>query len=387
MRLAILTNILAPYRIPLFEELAKRCDLEVLLLADRHANRNWKAPRVGFSTRVLPGIQIGGASVDPVHLNVGAWSALRAFRPDVVLGGGFTPAHLAALAYCRAHRRRHICWGELHLGHPSEALALRRWVRHVMVRASDGWIASSSATKDAFTHYGADPLRVRVSLIPVRNAMFRHAAAEARRSGLSDSLRNRCGMPLLLGVGRLAPEKGWVELLRALPAVRREFPEVALVIAGDGPQRAQIEALVDELALERVFMIGMRTAEEIAALYAAADLFVLPSLAEPFGAVLSEAIACGTLTAASVHAGATRDLIVPHDTGFVIEPRDTAGFAATICRALHLSPSVRAAMVARAAERQPTDDSIAGADDIVSYARDVARHRGVSTPAHATPNP
>src|SRR5687767_4900312 len=98
MRLAVVTNILAPYRIPLFERLAQRCDdFLVILLATRHANRDCVAPPVSFATRTLPGIQIGSrGNVDPVHLNVGAWRALRQFRPDVVMGGGFTPWHVAA---------------------------------------------------------------------------------------------------------------------------------------------------------------------------------------------------------------------------------------------------------------------------------------------------
>src|SRR5262245_11614357 len=114
MRLAVLTNIIAPYRIPLFEELAARCDVEVLTLAQRHSGRDWTPTAARFTTRSLPGLRITRpGTVDPVHLNLGAWSALRKFRPDVVLAGGFTPAHLEALAWCRSSRRAFVCWGEL----------------------------------------------------------------------------------------------------------------------------------------------------------------------------------------------------------------------------------------------------------------------------------
>lgn len=388
MRLAVLTNILAPYRVPLFEEIARRCDLEVILLADRHANRDWTPSAVGFSTRTLPGIRIGRAhTVDPAHLNFGAWGALRKFRPDVVFGGGFTPAHLAAFAYCRAHRRRYVCWGELILRHPSESVALRRWVRHVVVGASDGWIASSSESRDAFVHYGAKPAQVLVSLMPVRNALFRQHAAEARRTGLVQSLRERYGTPMILSVGRLVAEKGWTQLLQALQVVRRDAPEAALVIAGDGPERTELEARVKSLGLERVFLIGSRNVAELSALYAAADVFVFPTLTDTYGAVLAEAIACGTLAVASVHAAATRDLIVPQDTGYAADPLDTDAFAAAISQALRVPEPVRAAMIARAADRLPLDDSVAGANDIVSYARDVARRPDGWLPTPVKPDP
>src|SRR5262245_6150237 len=113
MRLAVVTNILAPYRIPLFEEMAKRCDaFLVILLADRHANRDWESTPVAFATHTLSGFNIGRTgSVDPVHVNVGTIGALRRFDPDVVIGGGFTLAHLAALSFCRMRGRHYISWG------------------------------------------------------------------------------------------------------------------------------------------------------------------------------------------------------------------------------------------------------------------------------------
>ncbi len=374
MRLAVVTNILAPYRIPLFEELAKRCeDFLVLLLADRHASRDWVAPTTSFATRTLPGIRINMAgAVDPMHVNVGAFGALRSFRPDVVLGGGFTPAHLAALTYCRTHRKDYLSWGELVLGTESEAFAPRRWMRHVMVRLSDGWIASSSASRDAFVHYGADRNRVLVSLMPVCNAKFRSDAALARQSGECALIRARYPGPLIVSVGRLLDSKGWKELLGAMVRVRSEIPECVLVVAGDGPQRAEYQQLAHSLGLSKVFFIGSQTAREVAALYAAADVFVFPTLGDSFGAVLAEAIACGALAVASTHAAATGDLVTDGVSGFTIDPRNLQAFAATLIHALRMPERARLAMTVAASSQLAPDDSVAAADAIVSYARRVA---------------
>jgi glycosyltransferase involved in cell wall biosynthesis len=378
MRLAVVTNILAPYRIPLFEEMAKRCDdFLVVLLADRHASRDWVAPTVGFATRTLPGIRISMAgAVDPVHINVGAYGALRSFRPDAVLGGGFTPAHVGAMAYCRTHRKDYLCWGELILGHESESFAPRRWLRHAMVRLSNGWIASSSASRDAFTHYGAGSDNVLVSLMPVRNALFRQHAKNARHSGETQRLRERFGTPLMVGAGRLITQKGWPQLLLTLVAVRREIPDCTLVVAGEGPDRAAFEALAKSLALDNVHFVGSLDVERLAALYAAADVFVFPTLQDPFGAVLSEAIACDTLAVASKHAAATRDLVTHESSGFIVDPRATDDFAATLVRALRLPAHSRDDMTARAAAPLALDDSAASAEEIVSYSRRVALRRG-----------
>jgi glycosyltransferase involved in cell wall biosynthesis len=385
MRLAVVTNILAPYRIPLFEELARRCDdFLVLLLADRHSSRDWVAPSVNFATRTLPGIRISRAgAVDPIHINVGAWRALRSFRPDVVLGGGFTPAHVGAMAYCGAHRKSYLSWGELILGTESEAFAPRRWLRHAMVRLSDGWIASSSASRDAFVHYGAEGNRVLVSLMPVCNAKFRSDAALARQSGECALVRARYPGPLIVSAGRLTDAKGWKELLGAMVQVRNEIPECVLVVAGDGPHRAEYQQLAQSLGLGKVFFIGPQTATEVAALYAAADLFVFPTLGDSFGAVLAEAIACGALAVASTHAAATGDLVTDGVSGFTINPRDHQTFAATLIHALRMPEHAKQEMSAAASSRLAADDSVAAAEAIVSYARGVAFGHGAPTSPHA----
>ncbi|HEU4780694.1 MAG TPA: glycosyltransferase [Steroidobacteraceae bacterium] len=370
MRLAVVTNILAPYRIPLFSALASRCDdFLVLLLADRHVNRDWFAPPVGFATRTLPGIRISNAAgVDPVHLNVGAWAALSTFRPDVVLGGGFTPAHLAAMLYCRYHGKEYVPWGELTLAHQSEELALRRWLRRWMIGSSRRFIASSTATRAAFVHHGADPGNVLVSPMPVGNAVFRALAASARASGDCARIRLRHGTPLIVSAGRLVDSKGWIHLLRAFQIVSREFPSAELVIAGEGPRREHYLVLADSLRIRsRVRFAGQLTANQLASLYAAADVFTLATLADPYGAVLPEAMACDTVVVSSVHAAATADMVVDGESGFIADPLDEQAFADALTRALSLSPERRATLLAQARLRTPDDDMEYSASAIVDF--------------------
>ena len=374
MRLAVVTNILAPYRIPLFEELAKRCeDFLVLLLADRHASRDWVAPAASFATRTLPGIRINMAgAVDPIHINVGRSARCGRSVPTWCWAAASRLHIWAPLTYCRTHRKDYLCWGELVLGTESEAFAPRRWMRHVMVRLSDGWIASSSASRDAFVHYGADRNRVLVSLMPVCNAKFRSDAALARQSGECALIRARYPGPLIVSVGRLIDSKGWKELLGAMVRVRSEIPECVLVVAGDGPQRAEYQQLAHSLGLSKVFFIGPQTAREVAALYAAANLFVFPTLGDSFGAVLAEAIACGALAVASTHAAATGDLVTDGVSGFTIDPRNLQAFAATLIHALRMPERARLEMTVAASSQLAADDSVAAAEAIVSYARGVA---------------
>ena len=98
MRLVIVTNILTPYRVPLFKTLAEQVDdLTVLLMAEQEENRQWQLGPVPFKTEILPGwhARPKGAEVS-LHFNYGVIRRLRRLDAEVVLSGGFAPAHLAA---------------------------------------------------------------------------------------------------------------------------------------------------------------------------------------------------------------------------------------------------------------------------------------------------
>lgn len=124
------------------------------------------------------------------------------------------------------------------------------------------------------------------------HALDRHAA------------RVRLGVPqegtVILFVGRLARQKGVAHLIRAMPGVRAQVPDVRLLIVGEGETKPELLALTAQLGLEAVVMFaGARPHEDVIGLMRASDLFVLPSLTEPFGIVLVEAMSCGLPIVAS----------------------------------------------------------------------------------------
>src|SRR5262245_34499494 len=110
MKLAVVTNILTPYRLPLFEYFGESTrDCTVLLQAEHEANRHWHLPPATFTIDVLPGIHFRptGAEV-PIHLNYGILRRLRRLQPDIVLSGGFAAANLMAYVYCKLFGKRYV---------------------------------------------------------------------------------------------------------------------------------------------------------------------------------------------------------------------------------------------------------------------------------------
>lgn len=353
MHLAIVTNILAPYRIGLFEEIERRCGrLTVLVLAQSHRQRLWELPAHRIEVEVIPGIQVrtkGG--MEPVHLNYGLARRLMRLQPDCVLSGGFAPGNVEAWVYCRLFKRPFINWGELTLRDSASGSVIRRAVRRLLCGRSDGVIASSTVSRAAYCHYGAEERSAIVAPMPIDVGFFGGAAADFRRSAGYGAHRDGASWPRLLTVGALERQKGYPELFRIYERLLDRFPGASLWIAGDGSRRSEYELHCRERDWQRVRFLGFLQREQLVPYYAAADLFVCPSLGDAFGAVIAEAMAANVPVVSSVHAAATFDLVEDGVGGFHIDPSDASASTATVARALEQSPVEKEAMLRRASDR------------------------------------
>lgn len=136
----------------------------------------------------------------------------------------------------------------------------------------------------------------------------------------SNALQNKYGLAnhYCLYVGRLAPRKGLDYLLHAL----KKTTNIQCVIVGDGPQREYLLSLRENLGLrERVIFTGYVPKKDLRHLYATADFFVLPSLAEGLPLVILEALASGTPVIASNVAG-NSEIVLEGYNGLMVPPRD-----------------------------------------------------------------
>jgi glycosyltransferase involved in cell wall biosynthesis len=138
--------------------------------------------------------------------------------------------------------------------------------------------------------------------------------------------------PFVLFVGRLASNKGLLDLVDAFAAVEREAPEARLVLVGeDGGMRPAIETRVRERGLaSRVHLVG-HVADDalLAAAYREARLTVLPSEYEAFGLVLLESLAAGTAVVAS-RVGGIPEVVEDGRAGRLVPPHDPPGLARAI---------------------------------------------------------
>jgi glycosyltransferase involved in cell wall biosynthesis len=325
VRLALLTEIPAPFRIPLFNELGALADLHVAFLSRRDPKRPYPvyADEFAFSWEVLPGRDIL-RKPRWVVLNAGVGRALRRARPDAVIVGGWNqPAFWAAALHARRLRVPFLLWVEstardARTGFPGFELAKRR-----MLQGAARVLVPGNASRDYVASLGYPRERVVVAPNAVDPAIFAQGADELRAR--RDELRAELGVEgcTFLYVGRLDPEKGVDVLLRAL----RDVPEVQLVVlSGGGSAEAELRAL----APPNVRFAGRE--ERPVRWYAAADAFVLPSRSDQWGMVLNEAAAAGLPIVASEAAGATHDLVEDGGNGIRVPPDDVRALADALRR-------------------------------------------------------
>lgn len=188
----------------------------------------------------------------------------------------------------------------------------------------------------AVSHDIADRLR-RENGIPesriqvVHNAYVDQFPEAERLSVIREQLIGSDKRPLILTLARLVKQKG----LEFLIAAAAQTTGVRFVIAGDGPERASLEALARDLGVDdRVYFLGFR--EDIAELLAVCDLFVLPSLYEGLPLAVLEAMAAEKPVIASAIGG--MDEVIQHGrTGLLVKPADPTALAWAI-RALLVNP-------------------------------------------------
>jgi glycosyltransferase involved in cell wall biosynthesis len=163
---------------------------------------------------------------------------------------------------------------------------------------------------------------------PVDTAVFA-PPAEAERAELRERLGIPARAPVILFVGRLAPEKELGSLLDAFARLGERHPDACLVLVGDGPERAALE----RRAGLRVRFTGMTAPGQVAGWMQIADVFALVSSLEGFPCALAEAMSCGLAPVAS-DIPANRQLIRDGETGLLAPLRDAEAIAAALDRLL-----------------------------------------------------
>lgn len=303
-------------------------------------------------------------SLDPraiVRLN----RLLRGRRWDVV--HSHLPRCDAAAAICKLARPHQTWISTLHHPYDSSdnAYSAGRWTRVAapMWRLADGVIAVSETVRQwAITTLTLPARRVRAIAHGIDTDAVGNSATETPGAG---TMGHRIG-----SIGRYEWRKGHDTLIRAMPAILKEFPDAQLHIAGHDPWNhgQTLRGIIGELGLERhVHLAGFVDGSSF---LAGTDVFAFASRSEGFGIVLLEAMAAAKPAVVS-NIAPLNTIIVPGTSGLVAECDDVDGFAGAIV-SLFRDPG-RARTIGKAARRRVEQEYSATrmVDDTLRYYDDV----------------
>jgi glycosyltransferase involved in cell wall biosynthesis len=383
MRVALLTNILAPYRVPVYRALAETpgWTLRVLLSARSEFDRDWNVAADDLDTEIVRSWSIrrrvasrGRAASEQVvtlHVPFGLIASLRRFAPDVVVSAELGVRTLLAALYCALFRVPLVIWTYHSRVSATSVSRLRRALRRLLLARASAVVAMGTQAREVVEGLGipsggifdAPNAHDHATLV---EALLARPLLERRRA-----VRERlgCREHVALVVGRLVPVKGIDPLLRAFERVPEEVRAAwSLLFVGSGPLRERLHESIVEREPGELLHVESVPPKEVVDYYAAADLLVFASLGDTWGLVVNEAFACGVPALCSKFAGCADDLVRHGENGFVFDPSDPRAFAQALQAALASDDLGTLGVAARATAEHFQPDAMAlGIRRAVSY--------------------
>jgi glycosyltransferase involved in cell wall biosynthesis len=351
LRALVVASHPVPYAIPVFRALAQhpQLDFQVVYCSMRGAEAEhdpefgatvqWDVPLLeGYEWSRVENKGPGDESFFGLR-NPGLWKFIREGKFDVV------SAHISYVraTFWIAYGAARSSGAAFLFGCDQGSLAARdgrawkasfkRIVWPRLFRLADQVCVSSSSARDLIRSLRIPEERISLTPLVVDNAWWMARAGEVHRRAVRESWGASEEDVVVLFCAKLQPWKRPLDLLRAL--VRAGVPKSILIFAGDGPMRQELEAEAAAAGVAaRVRFLGFVNQSRLPAVYASADLMVLPSEYEPFAVVVNEAMCCGCPVAASDRVGAARDLVAPVRREFVYPAGDVDALTALLKDAL-----------------------------------------------------
>lgn len=379
MRVALLTNVLTPYRLPVYRELAATPGWSLRIFVNAISEPHWQESFAGawergcetldvervrslrFTRRVAfhRDASFRGRSYVPW----GVLPALCRFRPDVVVSSELGARTLAAAGAAALLRVPLVIWSYPSRANRSATSALRQALQRLLLARADAVVGMGRQARAVHLESGVDPAQ----LFDARNApdvaLYARALADLDPLAVRMALRARIGARehVALVAGRLDAMKGTTPLLeawRTLPAALRAG--WTLLFVGDGPLEGAVRAAAGAAPAGEILHVPAVHPDRMPELYVASDLLVFPSLGDPWGLVVNEAQLCGLPVVASRLAGCTDDLVEPGRTGWDFDPEDEGDLARVLALALGSPDRERIGLRARDHAKRFTPEGMAG---------------------------
>jgi glycosyltransferase involved in cell wall biosynthesis len=319
-------NIPTPYVVERFNELARRNQLnfEAWFTARTEPNRAWDVDESSwlFRYKYIRLVRLNGRTVGlPKELLVGR-------SPDVLISLYDQPAYALAQMAARRRGTRSVLWIEATFDRWVTRRAWKESLKRWLFQRADALFVPGQDARAYAERYlvASQNIYTVPQVIDVEHYRRGHANARADREPWRRELGLR-GVTYLY-VGRLWRGKGLDHLLHAFGLVQQRLDqEVSLLLVGDGVDEQRLRGVSERLRLRNVVFAGFRQKPELPRWYTLGDVFVFPTLGDPYGLVVDEAMACSMPVISSTEAGEISQRVLDGVNGYLVPPENSVCLA------------------------------------------------------------
>jgi glycosyltransferase involved in cell wall biosynthesis len=339
LNIALVTNMVAPYRVSFYDELSSHCELTVVTDATSEFNRNWKLDQsqFKFTLLVLNSLSIvlprkrkdlGYQEHRQLHFAEKLIPTLWGIRPDVVVSNELGLRSFWCMLYCKIMSCPWILASEATNHTEGWVGGVKKLFRKLLISQADYFWSNGKETNTFLIDRGASISRIMPSMTGIATQKFKQDAAKAFTE--RDVLRNSLGLRgvVFLYVGRLETGKGLKQLMEAIQLKQAELDgKCSFLFVGSGAMSAELDFEAAKLPQITFHFQGFVQPDKLPLFFSVGDVFVMPTLDDNWPLVNLEALAAGLPHLYSIYNGGMMDMNSIAGLGNAIDPHDVSTLA------------------------------------------------------------
>jgi len=327
-KVVLITNIPNPYRVPLFNELSKQLKNENIHLKIIFATKTYKRRLFQLNENDFhfdycylnnEAITVGNNSENSYFTYKGLFEQLKNERPDSIIVSGFSSATVKVFLYSLLKRVPYIIWNGSIAKKGRKDSFIRTLQRRFLTYFASAYVAYGIKAKSYLMSMGASEEKVFIATNTVDTSFFEKETEKQRAILVDDGIHH------FIYLGYLVPRKNvglLIEIAKILKTQRNDF---CIDILGDGESKNALESKVKEYQLlDQIKFHGFKQKEELPPYFAKAKSLLFQTDFDIWGLVLNEAMAAGVPCLSSVNAGASEDLIIHSENGYIVDYQNKA---------------------------------------------------------------
>lgn len=323
-KIVIIHNIVSPYKVALFNKLSILIpNMEVIFIADREKRRDWNIDynAIRFSYSILFKGTID--RINKFRIAKRTWNKLNEIKPDTTIICDYSNIFgWSALFWCKKNQNNLIFWLDSTINDRKHFFP-KEQIKHFFLEHFHLYLAPGEKTQQYLEYMKVENSKIVITGYAVENNYFLREYYKRKNNLTSNTIKNIYTGKNFLFVGRLSPEKNIIQMLQAFNAVKHLDKNWGLLLLGSGPLKERIESFILNNNLEKqIHLVGFVQQKEIVKYYTFSDVLILPSLSEPWGLVVNEAMLCRMPVIVSNRCGCAPELVKEGVNGFSFNAKD-----------------------------------------------------------------